>query len=58
VKVRYTLGIRKWRTRGPKPNGKGVCGNFVPDVRWNLKEWMRVLETKKEKVYYVNINAR
>jgi hypothetical protein len=23
---------------GPKLNGKGVCGNFVPDVRWNLEE--------------------
>jgi hypothetical protein len=41
VKVRYTLGSREWRTKGPKPNGKGVCGNFVPDVRRNLKERMR-----------------
>jgi hypothetical protein len=41
IKVRYTLGSRKWRTFGPKPNGKGVRGNSVPDVRWNLKEWMR-----------------
>jgi hypothetical protein len=38
VKVRYTLGSRKWRTFGPKPNGKGVRGNFLPGARWNLKE--------------------
>jgi hypothetical protein len=41
VKVRYALGSRKRRTYGPKPNGKGVRGNSVPDARWNLKEWMR-----------------
>jgi hypothetical protein len=35
VKVRYTLGSRKWRTFGPKPKAR------VSTVRWNLKEWMR-----------------
>jgi hypothetical protein len=41
VKVRYALGSRKRRTFGPKPNGKGVRGNFVPHARRNLKERMR-----------------
>jgi hypothetical protein len=35
VKVRYALGSRKRRTKGPKPKAR------VSVVRWNLKEWMR-----------------
>jgi hypothetical protein len=32
VKVRYALGSRKWRAKGPKPKAR------VSIVRWNLKE--------------------